>query len=94
MSVDSDAADRLASENVERVGDEGGPSAREPLRGLTAHRRRHEHSADERERAERRRRDRIAAMGWDLYGLASLLNAAAVAVLLLVAMIFMLVVGR
>jgi hypothetical protein len=43
---------------------------------------------------ETRRRHRWAAAGWDLYALGSLLNAAAVAVGLLVAMIYMLVIGR
>jgi hypothetical protein len=41
-----------------------------------------------------RRRHRWASLGWDLYGLMALMNAAAIAVILLVAMIFMLVVGR
>jgi hypothetical protein len=43
---------------------------------------------------EVRRRHRWAAFGWDLYALGSLLNAAAVSLILLAALIFMLVIGR
>jgi hypothetical protein len=43
---------------------------------------------------ETRRRHRWASFGWDLYALGSLLNAAAVALILVVALIFMLVIGR
>ncbi len=43
---------------------------------------------------ELRRRHCWAALGWDLYALGSLLNAGAIALLLLGAMVFMLVIGR
>ena len=41
-----------------------------------------------------RRRQRWASVGWDMYAIMSFLNAVAIAAILLVAMIFMLVIGR